>query len=177
MCGNKTQLKSFDRKPLKAESSDPSVQRQAEGQWVSLLPARSINNDLVKYIPQGAIGDQEEMAQLDGEQVLCCGPEAPASLSGEQWSERGDAAVHPQQEQLADPHVQPAGREPGHLSAAAAGDATPAAGPDAATSTPPTLVPMTSLTNPFLNPYPNPYPDDTTMEMDQVWPASTPKHD
>uniref|UniRef100_A0A7N6AM81 Adenylate cyclase activating polypeptide 1a (pituitary) receptor type I n=1 Tax=Anabas testudineus TaxID=64144 RepID=A0A7N6AM81_ANATE len=69
-----------------------------------------------EYIPQGAIGDQEEMAQLDGEQVLCCGPEAPASLAGEQWSERGNAAVHPQQEQLADPHVQPAGRDPGHLS-------------------------------------------------------------
>ncbi|XP_028260061.1 pituitary adenylate cyclase-activating polypeptide type I receptor-like isoform X1 [Parambassis ranga] len=113
-----------------------------------------------EYIPQGAIGDQEEMAQLDGEQVLCCGPEAPASFAGEQWCERGDAAVHPQQEQLADPHVQPAGRDPGHLSTA-----SDSARPDAAKPpTTPTLVPMTSLTNPFLNPYPNPYPDDGVME-------------
>ena len=115
------------------------------------------------------------MAQLDGEQVLCCGPEAPASVAGEQWGERGNAAVHPQQEQLADPHVQPAGGEPSdlnHVAAAAAGDA--ASGPNAATSGPnataaaktttPTLVPMTSLTNPFFNPYPNPYPEETMME-------------
>ena len=122
----------------------------------------------MKYIPQGAIGDQEEMAQLDGEQVLCCGPEAPASFAGEQWGERGDAAVHPQQEQLPDPHVQPAGRDPGHLNGAG-GDSTSttdaaASRPDAAKSATPTLVPMTSLTNPFLNPYPNPYPNDTMME-------------
>lgn len=52
------------------------------------------------------------MAQLDGEQVLCCGPEAAASsFASEQWRERGDAALHPEQEQLADPHVQPPGRE------------------------------------------------------------------
>ncbi|AWP10473.1 putative pituitary adenylate cyclase-activating polypeptide type I receptor-like [Scophthalmus maximus] len=89
------------------------------------------------------------MAQLDGEPVLCCGPEAPAPLAGEQRRERGHAVVHPQQEQLADPHVQPAGRGPGHLSAAAA---------------PPALVPMTSLADPFLNPYPNPYPDEATVE-------------
>ncbi|KAG7263096.1 hypothetical protein CRUP_000698 [Coryphaenoides rupestris] len=38
---------------------------------------------------RGAIGDQEEMAQLDGEPVLCCGPEAPAPFVGEQWGERG----------------------------------------------------------------------------------------
>ncbi|XP_034003158.1 pituitary adenylate cyclase-activating polypeptide type I receptor isoform X1 [Trematomus bernacchii] len=113
-----------------------------------------------EYIPQGAIGDQEEMAQLDGEQVLCCGPEAPASFAGEQWGERGHAAVHPQQEQLADPHVQLAGRDPGDLSPTG-GDAAPcsAAKPDALI-----LLPMTSLTNPFLNPYPNPYPDDTMIE-------------
>uniref|UniRef100_A0A8C5AWN1 Adenylate cyclase activating polypeptide 1b (pituitary) receptor type I n=1 Tax=Gadus morhua TaxID=8049 RepID=A0A8C5AWN1_GADMO len=55
-----------------------------------------------EYIPQGAIGDQEEMAQLDGEPVLCCGPEAPPPFAGEQWGERGDPAVHPQQEQLTD---------------------------------------------------------------------------
>ncbi|KAF3690465.1 Pituitary adenylate cyclase-activating polypeptide type I receptor [Channa argus] len=115
-----------------------------------------------EYIPQGAIGDQEEMAQLDGEQVLCCGPEAPASFTGEQWGERGDAAVHPQQEQLADPHVQPAGRDPGHLSGAGVDDIASAAGPDATKATKPTLVPMTSLTNPYLDP--NPYPEETMME-------------
>lgn len=64
------------------------------------------------------------MAQLDSEQVLCCGPEAAASpVTGEQRCERGDSAVHPEQEQLSDPHVsvQPTGRdrhpEPTHLSA------------------------------------------------------------
>lgn len=71
----------------------------------------------MKYIPKGAIGDQEEMAQLDGEQVLCCGPEAPASFTGEQWCEWRNAAVNPQQEQLADPDVQPAGRDPCDLNA------------------------------------------------------------
>ncbi|XP_072525438.1 pituitary adenylate cyclase-activating polypeptide type I receptor isoform X2 [Salminus brasiliensis] len=75
-----------------------------------------------EFLPEGAVGDQEEMAQLDGEQVLCCGPEAAASpFASEQWGERGHAAVHPEQEQLADPYVQPAGREcqpqPAHLSA------------------------------------------------------------
>ncbi|XP_056894361.1 pituitary adenylate cyclase-activating polypeptide type I receptor isoform X1 [Takifugu flavidus] len=94
-----------------------------------------------EFIPQGAIGDQEEMAQLDGEQVLCCGHEASPSFAGEQWRERGDAAVHPQQEQLADPHVQPAGGDPGLLKAAG--------------------IPMTHL---FHNPYPNPYPDETGSE-------------
>ncbi|XP_026801912.1 adenylate cyclase activating polypeptide 1a (pituitary) receptor type I isoform X1 [Pangasianodon hypophthalmus] len=65
-----------------------------------------------EFLPEGAVGDQEEMAQLDGEQVLCCGPEAAASsFASEQWCERGNAAVHPEQEQLTDPHVQPPGRE------------------------------------------------------------------
>lgn len=104
------------------------------------------------------------MAQLDGEQVFCCGPEAPASFAGEQWGERGHAAVHPQQEQLADPHVQPAGRDPGDLNPALADhhhhhhhQKNPAAGA-------PVLVPMTSLSNPFNNPYPNPYPEESTLE-------------
>ncbi|XP_041962243.1 adenylate cyclase activating polypeptide 1a (pituitary) receptor type I isoform X2 [Alosa alosa] len=74
-----------------------------------------------EFLPQGAIGDEEEVAKLDGEPVLCCGPEAAASpVPSEQWGERGHSAVHPQQEQLADPHVQPAGGEcqsqPAHLS-------------------------------------------------------------
>ena len=84
------------------------------------------------------------MAQLDGEQVLCCGHEASASFAGEQWGERGNTAVHPQQEQLSDPNVQPPGREPGHLSA---GGAPP--------------IPLADL---FHNPYPNPYPDELTAE-------------
>lgn len=55
------------------------------------------------------------MAQLDGEPVLCCGPEAAeASFVGQQWSERRDSAVDPQQEQLADTHVEPAGGERQH---------------------------------------------------------------
>ncbi|MEQ2161734.1 hypothetical protein GOODEAATRI_012562, partial [Goodea atripinnis] len=106
---------------------------------------------------RGAIGNQEEMAQLDGEQVLCCGPEAPASFAGKQWGERGDTAVHPQQEQLADPNVQPAGRDPSHLSGHC-GDAS--TGPAAADPNPPTLVPMTNLTDPFFNTD----PDESTME-------------
>ncbi|XP_029002586.1 pituitary adenylate cyclase-activating polypeptide type I receptor isoform X1 [Betta splendens] len=113
-----------------------------------------------EYIPQGAIGDQEEMAQLDGEQVLCCGPEAPASFAGEQWGEWGDAAVHPQQEQLADPHVQSAGGDAGLLRAAAAATAAGDAAPAPAAAAAPTLVPMTVLTNTLLNSY----PDNVTME-------------
>lgn len=83
-------------------------------------PRVELDNEIVKYIPQGAIGDQEEVAQLDGEQVLCCGPEAAAPFARQQRSERGHAAVHPQQEQLADPHVQSAGRDSRHLSRHAA---------------------------------------------------------
>ncbi|CAK6981461.1 unnamed protein product, partial [Scomber scombrus] len=74
------------------------------------------------------------------------------------------------QEQLADPHVQPAGGEPSNLNHVAGDDAfsnattTTTSGPNAAKPTTPTLVPMTSLTNPFFNPYPNPYPEETMME-------------
>ncbi|XP_060747311.1 adenylate cyclase activating polypeptide 1a (pituitary) receptor type I isoform X1 [Tachysurus vachellii] len=65
-----------------------------------------------EFLPEGAVGDQEEMAQLDGEQILCCGPEAAAApFASEQRRERGDAALHSEQEQLTDPHVQPPGRE------------------------------------------------------------------
>lgn len=85
------------------------------------LQRSTLKNDLFKFLPQGAIGDEEEVAKLDGEPVLCCGPEAAASpIISEQWGERGHAAVHPKQEQLADPHVQPTGGEcksqPAHLS-------------------------------------------------------------
>ncbi|XP_043989981.1 adenylate cyclase activating polypeptide 1a (pituitary) receptor type I isoform X7 [Gambusia affinis] len=68
-----------------------------------------------EFLPKGAVGDQEEMAQLDREPVLCCGPEAAeAPFVGQQWGERRDSAVDPQQEQLADTHVQPAGGERQH---------------------------------------------------------------
>ncbi|XP_057697250.1 pituitary adenylate cyclase-activating polypeptide type I receptor isoform X1 [Corythoichthys intestinalis] len=77
-----------------------------------------------EYIPLGAIGDQEEMAQLDGEQILCCGLEAPAPFAGKQWRERGDTAVHPEQKQFPDPYVQPTGRDSGHLSSTACFAAT-----------------------------------------------------
>ncbi|XP_026876997.2 adenylate cyclase activating polypeptide 1a (pituitary) receptor type I isoform X1 [Electrophorus electricus] len=75
-----------------------------------------------EFLPEGAVGDQEEMAQLDGEQVLCCGPEAAAPpFASEQWCERRHATLHPEQEQLADPNDQPPGREcqpqPTHLNA------------------------------------------------------------
>ena len=83
--------------------------------------SKYIKNDLVKFLPEGAVGDQEEMAQLDGEPILCCGPEAAkAPFIGQQRGERWDSAVDPQQEQLADTHVQPDGGErqhrPPHLS-------------------------------------------------------------
>jgi len=69
----------------------------------------------VKFLPEGAVGDQEEMAQLDREPVLCCGPEAAAApFVGQQRSERRDSAFDPQQEQLPDTNVQPAGGERQH---------------------------------------------------------------
>ena len=74
------------------------------------------------FSPKGAVGDQEEVAQLDGEPLLRGGPEAAETpVSGQQRGQRGHPAVHPQQEQLPDTHVQPPGRErqpePAHLSA------------------------------------------------------------
>ncbi|KAL1022734.1 hypothetical protein UPYG_G00031630 [Umbra pygmaea] len=138
-----------------------------------------------EYLPEGAVGDQEEMAQLDGEQVLCCGPEAPAPFVGQQWGERGNTALHTQQEQLSDPHVQPPGRDASHLNlnhgvqsqgqeeATTTTTITPTprpvshfhSGPEITTNLTPTLtpnhgpLPVTSLTDPF--PFPNPYPDST----------------
>ncbi|XP_077955676.1 pituitary adenylate cyclase-activating polypeptide type I receptor isoform X3 [Gasterosteus aculeatus] len=68
-----------------------------------------------EFLPEGAVGDQEEMAQLDGEPVLCRGPEAAkAPVAGQQRSERRDSAVDPEQEQLPDTNVQPAGGERQH---------------------------------------------------------------
>lgn len=56
------------------------------------------------------------MEELEGEPLLHYGLQAPASIPGQQWSERGHPAVHPEQEQLPAPHVQPPGRQLGHLS-------------------------------------------------------------
>lgn len=71
----------------------------------------------MKFLPEGTVGDQEEMAQLDRQPILCCGPEAAeAPFVGQQWSERWDSAVDPQQEQLPDTHVQPPGGERQHQS-------------------------------------------------------------
>ncbi|XP_037313698.1 pituitary adenylate cyclase-activating polypeptide type I receptor isoform X1 [Pungitius pungitius] len=68
-----------------------------------------------EFLPEGAVGDQEEMAQLDGEPVLCRGPEAAeAPVAGQQRRERRHSAVDPQQEQLPDTDVQPAGGERQH---------------------------------------------------------------
>ncbi len=98
--------------------------RESVDWWRTRAPLQlsTLKNDFFKFLPKGAVGDKEEMEELDGEQVLCCGPEAAASpFASEQWGERGDAAVHPQQEQLTDTHVQPSGRDgqpqPAHLSA------------------------------------------------------------
>lgn len=72
-------------------------------------------NDFMKFLLEGAVGDQAEMAQLDGEPVLRRGPEAAeAPFAGQQRRERRHAAVHPEQEQLPDPHVQPDGGERQH---------------------------------------------------------------
>ncbi|XP_038137661.1 adenylate cyclase activating polypeptide 1a (pituitary) receptor type I isoform X5 [Cyprinodon tularosa] len=68
-----------------------------------------------EFLPEGAVRDQEEMAQLDGEPVLCCGPEAAeAPFVSQQWGEWRNSAVDPQQEQLADTYVQPTGGERQH---------------------------------------------------------------
>lgn len=80
--------------------------------WQRVPPNVDWNNDVAKFLPEGAVGDEEEMAQLDGEPVLCRGPEAAeAPLAGQQRRQRRHAAVHPEQEQLPDPHVQPDGGE------------------------------------------------------------------
>lgn len=72
-------------------------------------------NDILTFSPEGSVGDQEEVAQLDGEPVLCRGLEAAeAPFAGQQRCERWYAAVHPEQEQLPDPHVQPDGGERQH---------------------------------------------------------------
>lgn len=56
------------------------------------------------------------MEELEGEPLLHYGLQAPAPIPGQQWSEWGHPAVHPEQEQLPAPHVQSPGRQPGHLS-------------------------------------------------------------
>ncbi|XP_028933696.1 pituitary adenylate cyclase-activating polypeptide type I receptor isoform X2 [Ornithorhynchus anatinus] len=69
-----------------------------------------------EFLPQGAIRNKEKMAQLESQPILCCGLQAPSPLPGQQRGEWRHPIVHSEQEQLADPHVQPPGREPGHVS-------------------------------------------------------------
>ncbi|XP_074140671.1 pituitary adenylate cyclase-activating polypeptide type I receptor isoform X2 [Sminthopsis crassicaudata] len=59
-----------------------------------------------EFLPKGAVRNKEKMAELESQPVLCCGFQAPAPLPGQQRGERGHPAVHPEQEQLADPDVQ-----------------------------------------------------------------------
>ncbi|KAH0627648.1 hypothetical protein JD844_003683 [Phrynosoma platyrhinos] len=65
---------------------------------------------------QSAIRNKEEMEELESQPVLCCGFQASPSLSRKQRSERGDAIVHSEQEQLTDSHVEHKCGEPGNMS-------------------------------------------------------------
>lgn len=73
-------------------------------------------SDLVKYLLKGAVRGEEEMEELDCEPILCGGHEAQASILGQQWCKWRHAALHSQQKQLADSHVQPAGWDSSHMS-------------------------------------------------------------
>ncbi|KAG8431262.1 hypothetical protein GDO86_019155 [Hymenochirus boettgeri] len=69
-----------------------------------------------EFLPKGAIRNKEKMEELESQPVFCCGFQTSSSVSGEQRSERGDATVHSEQEQLADPNVQHKCGEPGDMS-------------------------------------------------------------
>ncbi|XP_032093928.1 pituitary adenylate cyclase-activating polypeptide type I receptor isoform X3 [Thamnophis elegans] len=69
-----------------------------------------------EFLPQGAIRNQEKMAELESQPLFCCGFQTPPSLPGKQRSQRGDSTVHLEQEQLTDPDVQRQCRELGHMS-------------------------------------------------------------
>lgn len=75
-----------------------------------------ISNPLT-FLPKGAVRNQTEMAQLDGEPLLRCWYEAQTPVPGQQRRERRHPTLHPQQKQLTDPHVQSAGWNTGHMSA------------------------------------------------------------
>nr|XP_015209765.1 PREDICTED: pituitary adenylate cyclase-activating polypeptide type I receptor isoform X2 [Lepisosteus oculatus] len=68
-----------------------------------------------EFLPKGAVGNKEEMEELDSQPVLCCGFETSSSITGEQRSERGDATVHSEQEQLSDSDVEHKCGEPGDM--------------------------------------------------------------
>lgn len=68
--------------------------------------AKYIKNDLLKFLPKGAIRNKEKMEELESQPVFCCGFQTPSSLSSEQRSERGDTTLHSEQEQLSDSDVQ-----------------------------------------------------------------------
>ncbi|XP_008110430.1 pituitary adenylate cyclase-activating polypeptide type I receptor isoform X8 [Anolis carolinensis] len=69
-----------------------------------------------EFLPKGAIRNKEEMEELESQPVFCCGFQASPSLSGKQRSERGDAVVNSEQEQLTDSHVEHKCGEPGNMS-------------------------------------------------------------
>ncbi|XP_077160896.1 pituitary adenylate cyclase-activating polypeptide type I receptor isoform X6 [Paroedura picta] len=70
-----------------------------------------------EFLPKGAIRNKEEMEELESQSVFCCGFQTPPSLPGQQRSQRGDAAVDSEQEQLTDTHVEHKCGEPGDMSA------------------------------------------------------------
>lgn len=78
--------------------------------------AKYIKNDLLKFLPKGAIRNKEKMEELESQPVFCCGFQTSSSFSSEQRSERGDTTLHSEQEQLSDSDVQHKCREPGDMS-------------------------------------------------------------
>ncbi|MGH0162418.1 UNVERIFIED_CONTAM: hypothetical protein FKN15_063149 [Acipenser sinensis] len=66
----------------------------------------TLKNDLFKFLPKGAVRNKEEMEELESQPVLCCGFKTSSSITGEQRSERGDATVNSEQEQLSDSDVE-----------------------------------------------------------------------
>lgn len=78
--------------------------------------AKYIKNDLLKFLPKGAIRNKEKMEELESQPVFCCGFQASPSFSSEQRSERGDTTLHSEQEQLSDSDVQHKCGEPGDMS-------------------------------------------------------------
>lgn len=78
--------------------------------------AKYIKNDLLKFLPKGAIRNKEKMEELESQPVFCCGFQTSSSFSSEQRSERGDTTLHSEQEQLSDSDVQHKCGEPSDMS-------------------------------------------------------------
>ncbi|XP_043922012.1 pituitary adenylate cyclase-activating polypeptide type I receptor-like isoform X3 [Protopterus annectens] len=68
-----------------------------------------------EFLPKGTVRNKEEMAELESQPVLCCGFQTPPSITCEQRSERGDAIIHSEQEQLSDSDVEHKCGEPGNM--------------------------------------------------------------